>query len=86
MDNIDYVDMDIDKEVVDGLSVVERMKKSVSFGVNMNMSNKKIKDIMKRVKRREGKSRKYWECWKILNEKYNSEYEQEEREGRVKNF
>jgi len=51
------------------------MKKSISFGVNMNMSNKKIKDIMKRVKRSEGKSRKYWECWKILNEKYNSEYE-----------
>jgi len=57
-----YVDMNI----VD-------MKKSVSFGVNMNMSIEELKSILKVIRRSEGKSREYWKCWNILNEKYNSE-------------
>jgi|TARA_R110001583_G_scaffold171444_1_gene324956 hypothetical protein len=43
-----------------------------SFNVNRNMSVERLISIMKVIKRGEGKSREYWECWNILNEKYNS--------------
>ena len=52
------------------------MKKTVSFGVNMNMSIEELKSILKVIRRGEGKSREYWKCWNILNEKYNGEYDQ----------
>jgi hypothetical protein len=51
------------------------MKKSVSFNVNMNMSIEELSCILKVIRRGEGKSREYWKCWNILNEKYNGEYE-----------
>ena len=49
------------------------MKKVVSFGVNRNMSIEELSCILKVIRRGEGKSREYWKCWNILNEKYNSE-------------
>ena len=49
------------------------MKKVVSFGVNENMSIEELSCILKVIRRGEGKSREYWKCWNILNEKYNSE-------------
>ena len=41
MDNIDYVDMDIDKEIINGLSVVEglKMKKLNILNVNDLLNN-----------------------------------------------
>ena len=49
------------------------MKKSISFGVNGNKSIVELSCILKVIKKSEGKSREYWKCWNILNEKYNSE-------------
>jgi len=43
-----------------------------SFNVNRNMSIEELSCILKVIRRGEGKSREYWECWNILNEKYNS--------------
>jgi len=44
-----------------------------SFNVNRNMSIERLKCILN-VMRWSGNcySREYWECWNILNEKYNS--------------
>ena len=36
------------------------------------MSIERLKCILKVIERGEGKNREYWECWNILNEKYNN--------------
>ena len=71
---IDYVDMDIDKEIINGLSVVEGMKmmddklKRIN---RMNMNNS-IEEIRKEMKKVEKGSKDYWYYWNMLNLKYNS--------------
>ena len=46
-----------------------------SFNVNRNMSIERLKCILN-VMRWSGNcySREYWECWNILNEKYEMEW------------
>ena len=71
---IDYVDMDIDKEIINGLSVVEGMKmmddklKRIN---RMNMNNS-IEEIRKEMKKVEKGSKDYRYYWNMLNLKYNS--------------
>ena len=52
MDNIDYVDMDIDKEIINGLSVVEglKMKKLNISVVGDHLTSKNYSDTLSNEK------------------------------------